>query len=181
MCVCVCGCRQAFSPYFQFASMQSCVKDTQFCFRDRINADWVIQARGSNVARPESPCEPKGNIADDPSRYIDIYIYIYVCVCVCVCVSTLFHEQDATQGQFFKQSLKVQNSMFSFSQICIHNKIPFYPTNYSQLGGLLLGLIPSQEYKPDKGYLEHDTILRLELSVVWSILCIAITHRTSLT
>ena len=37
----------------------------------KINANWVIWVRGSDVARPETPHEPKGNITDDPSRCIN--------------------------------------------------------------------------------------------------------------
>ena len=37
----------------------------------KIIADWVIRARVSDVARPETPREPKGNITDDLSRCIN--------------------------------------------------------------------------------------------------------------
>ena len=44
--------------------------DAQVSCRDgsscKINANWVIWARESDVARPEIPREPKGNITDDP-------------------------------------------------------------------------------------------------------------------
>ena len=37
----------------------------------KINANCVIWVRGSDIARPETPHEPKGNITDDPSRCIN--------------------------------------------------------------------------------------------------------------
>ena len=52
----------------------SCV-DVQVSCRDgswsKINANWVIWVRGSEVAILETPHEPKGNITDDPSRCIN--------------------------------------------------------------------------------------------------------------
>ena len=49
--------------------------DAQVSCRDgswsKINANWIIWMRGSDVARPETPHESKGNITDDPSRCIN--------------------------------------------------------------------------------------------------------------
>ena len=74
-----------------FCSHFSCVEDTQFSCGEgscrKIIANWVIWARWSDVARPETPFEPKGNITDDTSqcinedvwyKYLSIYIYIYI-------------------------------------------------------------------------------------------------------
>ena len=50
-------------------------KDTQVSNRDgswrKINANWVIWAMATDVARPETSREPKGNITDDPTRCIN--------------------------------------------------------------------------------------------------------------
>ena len=52
----------------------SCVDVQVSCWDEswsNINANWVIWVRGSDVARPETPHDPKGNITDDPSRCIN--------------------------------------------------------------------------------------------------------------
>ena len=64
------------------------------------------------------------------------YIYIYI--------PAPPHEQDATQGQFFKKSLTSLNSAFSFSKTGWHIKaeeisLPYYS---SINGGRIIGFIP---------------------------------------
>ena len=65
-------------------------------------------------------------------------IYIYVCI------STLLHEQDATQSQFFMRSLTGLNSEFSFSlTVCLTKvKEPSLPYYLRIAGGRIIGFIP---------------------------------------
>ena len=73
------------------------------------------------------------------------HLLVGQCWCVLVCIyPTPPHEQDVTQGQFFKWSKTGLNSEFSFSLAGCLNKarelsLPYYLTI---AGGRIIGFIP---------------------------------------